>query len=87
MEMNVSEREQERDRILEASQQEWTVRFAELQGTAAAASQQIQNQHNLVEAQIVRLHRAESYAEEEVNALRQDASDLQQEHQTLRDQL
>ena len=69
MELNVSEREHERNRLLETSQREWTTRYAELQSTAAAASHQIQNQHSLIEAQAARLHHIESVAEEELTSL------------------
>ena len=87
MELNVSERVLERDCLLEASQREWSIRHAELQSTAAAASQQIQNQQSLVEAQTARLHQVESLAEEEFTSLRQDAAHMQLVHQTLREQL
>ena len=67
MQMQHSEREQERDRLLEASQEEWTIKYAELQSTAVAASQQMQNQHHLAETRAARLQMTERMADEEVN--------------------
>ena len=77
MQMQHSEREQERDELLEASQEEWTVQYAELQSTAAAASQRMHDQHQLVEALANRLQATENTANEEVNRLRTDANEMQ----------
>ena len=87
MQMQHSEREQERTRLLEASQEEWTVKYAELQSTAYAASQRMQSQHQLVESQSTRLYMTEQRADEELGKLRRDASEMQQECLTIRDQL
>ena len=64
MQMQHSEREQERDALLEASQEQWTIKYAELQGTAAAASQRMHDQHQLVEAIAGRLQTTENTAHE-----------------------
>ena len=51
MEVDASERDYERDRLLDDSQREWSMKRAELHNAAAAATRQIQNQQSLIEAQ------------------------------------
>ena len=85
--MQHSEREHERDALLEASQEEWAIKYAELQSTAVAASQRMHDQHQLVEALASRLQATENTASEEVNRLQNDASEMRQEFVTIKSRL
>ena len=65
MQMEHSERGQEKEALLEASQEGWTMKYAELQSTATAGSQRMHNQHQFIEALTTRLQATESMANEE----------------------
>ena len=71
--MQHSEREHERNRILEASEVEWATRYSQLQGAAAAVSQQMTEQHLFAESQAERLQAIERSANEEINEFRGNA--------------
>ena len=71
--MQHSEREHERNRILEASEEEWTTKYAQLQGAAAAVSHQMNEQHLFAESQAERLQSIERTAGEEINEFRSNA--------------
>ena len=79
MMMEHSERGQEKEALLEASQESWTMKYAELQSIATAGSQRMHDQHQLIEALSSRLRTTESMAHEEFGRLKTDADKAQHE--------
>ena len=81
--MQHSEREHERNIILEASEAEWTTRYSQLQGAATAVSQQMTEQHLFAESQAERLQAIERTASEEINEFRGSAEKAKLELLTI----
>ena len=87
MMMEHSERGQEKEALLEASQEGWTMKCAELQGIATAGTQRMYDQHQFTEALTTRLRATESMANDEFGRLKTDADKAQHEILDVRNQL
>ena len=87
MELGISDRDAQRNRLLEIAESGWVERHAEMRVTADEASRSIAAHAEAVEVQSVRLRQVENHAEREYASLRTGMADAQRDQLALREQL
>ena len=83
LELDMTDRDAERNCLLESAQAEWARSHAEMRGTADAASRQVQDHVELIEVQSARLLQVENHADREYASLLRGVEEAQRDHLAL----